>query len=84
MKGIDVQARTITLDTGDGATQTIPVSAEVTDLGALAIGDVIHAEYDQELSLEYQPEGAPSVPLQVATAVSPSAGAATATRAAVC
>lgn len=60
---IDAAARSITLETGDGSTETVKVGADVANVGALVIGDVIHVEYDQGLTLEYQPEGSPTVPL---------------------
>jgi hypothetical protein len=79
VKAIDVAARTITVETGDGQAETIKVAAEVANLGALGVGDVIHAEYDQGLVLEYQAEGSASVPLEIAAAASPAAGAAVTT-----
>jgi hypothetical protein len=79
VKAVDVAARTITVETGDGQAETIKVAAEVANLGAFGVGDVIHAEYDQGLVLEDQAEGSASVPLEIATAASSSAGAAATT-----
>lgn len=79
VKAIDLAARTITVETGDGQAETIKVSAEVVNLGALGVGDVIHAEYDQGLVLEHQAEGEGSVPLEIGAAARPSAGAAATT-----
>lgn len=66
---VDRVARTLTVETGDGGTETIRVAAEMADLEAFGVGDVLHVEYEQGLTLDAQAEGSETVPLQIATAV---------------
>lgn len=75
VKAVDVAARTVTLQGEDGQEETLQVGPEVTDLAAVAVGDVIHVQFKQGLVLEYQAPGAPAVPLQTTTVASPAAGA---------
>jgi hypothetical protein len=67
VRAVDVAARSVTVETGDGASETIKVDAQVANLGALKAGDVLHIDYAQGLSLEYQPAGSAAVPLEIAT-----------------
>jgi hypothetical protein len=63
---VDLAARTLTVETGDGATETIQVAPQA-NLEPFGVGDVIHVEYEQGLQLDYQPEGSQAVPLQIST-----------------
>jgi hypothetical protein len=66
---VDRAARTLTVETGDGGTETIRVGAEMANLDAFGVGDVLHVEYEQGLTLDDQAAGSETVPLQIATAV---------------
>jgi hypothetical protein len=75
---VDPGAHTITVETGDGQRETIPVASEVTNLEAFAAGDVLHITYEQGLQLDYQSQDASTVSLEIASAASAPGGASTA------
>jgi hypothetical protein len=66
---VDLAGRTITLQNKSGAKKTFKVGPEVKRLDEIAVGDQITIEFDQELTLEYLPPGAETVP-SAATATS--------------
>jgi Cu/Ag efflux protein CusF len=62
VKAIDVAARKVTLQNQAGDTQTIKVGPTVQRLGEVAVGDTIEVEVEQDLALELQSSGSPTVP----------------------
>jgi Cu/Ag efflux protein CusF len=52
VEAIDMQTRQVTLRTEDGQTQTITVSEEARNLGQVEPGDVVTAEFVQELDIQ--------------------------------
>jgi Cu/Ag efflux protein CusF len=62
VKAIDVAARKVTLQNQAGATQTIKAGPQVQRFGEIAVGDTIEVDVQQDLVLELQSAGSPSVP----------------------
>jgi hypothetical protein len=54
---VDVAKRTVTLQSSRGEKQTIEVPPEVKRLAEVSPGDVVHAELNEGLLLEYQAPG---------------------------
>ena len=61
VKSVDVAARTVTLSGAGGATHTFKVGPEVKRLEDVKPGDVVDIAVEQDLILEYQSAGTPSV-----------------------
>ena len=57
VQAIDRSARTATLKTEDGKTQTIKVAPELTRFDEVSVGDTVQVELQEGLLLEYQPAG---------------------------
>ena len=57
---VDYTARTVTLRTEDGTTDTIKIGAEVKNFGQLKKGDKIMAKYSQALSVTLKKKGSPA------------------------
>jgi Cu/Ag efflux protein CusF len=66
VKAVDVKARTVTLAWRGGETGAFKVGPEVKGLGDLRPGDAVLLDVAQQLTLEVQLPGSPSVPLAVA------------------
>jgi hypothetical protein len=62
IKAIDVAGRSLTLQNKAGETETLKVGPEVQRFNEFAVGDVIVADYEQGLALEFQPAGTETVP----------------------
>ncbi len=61
VNAVDVSRRLISLEDAQGRIQTITVSDAVKRLDQVAPGDTVTARFEQTLTLEYEPEGAPTV-----------------------
>ena len=62
VKAVDVAARTVTLQNAAGESATLKVGPEVKRLAEFAPGDTLEVIAEQDLVLEYQSAGSPSVP----------------------
>lgn len=61
IKAIDVAARSLTLQSPSGETETFKVGPQVQRFAEFAVGDVIVVDYEQGLALEFQPAGSETV-----------------------
>ena len=52
VEAIDQQSRVVTLIAEDGKTVTFTASEDARNLGQVAVGDIVHAEYIQSISLQ--------------------------------
>jgi Cu/Ag efflux protein CusF len=52
VEAIDQQSRVVTLMAEDGKTVTFTASEDARNLGQVAVGDIVHAEYIQSISLQ--------------------------------
>lgn len=66
VKAVDAAARVVTLEWKGGQTASFKVRPEVTRFDQIAPGDAVEIDVQQQLRLEYQPPGTPSVPFTVA------------------
>jgi hypothetical protein len=74
VKSVDVHGRTITLEWKGGQTGAFKVGPEVTRFDEVFAGDAVQVEVEQQLRLELQPPGSPTVPFTVAGGGAPSDG----------
>jgi hypothetical protein len=65
VRSVDVAARTLTLDLNGAVAGPFKVPPEVTRFDDVLAGDPVHIDVEQQLRLEVQPKGSPSVPYTV-------------------